>query len=213
VSGRRLLWVLLRAFARMLFLLCFRVRVYRQNRVPPKGGALIASNHQSYLDPVLLGLGLDRSICYMARSSLFRNPLFRLLIASLNAFPVKRGGRDTTAVREAVRRLRGGWCLTVFPEGTRTPDGSVGRIHAGALLIAERTGVPVVPAAIEGAFEAWPRNGWPRPGRISVAYGRPIPPQEYERLSREELAERLHREIVTLQTDLKMRIGREVRQG
>jgi len=205
-----LLWVLLRALSRIVFLMSFRVRVFGQNRVPPKGGVLIASNHQSYLDPILLGVGLDRSISYMARASLFRNPLFGWLIRSLNAFPVARGGYDTAAMREAVRRLRDGWCLTVFPEGARTPDGNIGEMRPGVLMMAERSGVPIVPAAIEGAFEAWPRGGRPKPGRIAVAYARPISPQEYECLSREELAERLRGEIVTLQSELKKKLHREV---
>jgi 1-acyl-sn-glycerol-3-phosphate acyltransferase len=187
----------------MVFLLFFRVRVYGQNHVPAQGGVLIASNHQSYLDPILLGAGLERPLCYMARDSLFRHPLFGALIRRLNAFPVNQERPGTAVIREAVRRVRAGWCLTIFPEGTRTFDGRFGRIRPGALVIAERGRVPMVPAVIEGAFEAWPRGGRPRPGRISVLFGKPISVEEQARLSRNELVERLQDELVTLRTELR----------
>jgi 1-acyl-sn-glycerol-3-phosphate acyltransferase len=190
---------------RTICILFFRVRVYNQNRVPAEGGVLIASNHQSYLDPILVGVGIERSISYMARRSLFRHPLFGGLIRALNTFPVERGGRDTAALREAVERLKSGWCLTVFPEGTRSHDGRIGRIHPGALLMAHRAQTPIVPAVIEGAFEAWPRHGPPRPGRILVGYGMPISAEEQSRLTRDELARRLHDDMLALQKELRGR--------
>jgi len=205
---QRVLWVALRALARVLFVALFRVRVFGQDNVPPEGGVLILSNHQSYLDPVLLGLGLERPVSYMARRSLFRNRAFAWLISALNAFPVTRGGRDVRAMREAVGRLREGWCLVVFPEGTRTSDGRIGRLHAGVLSIAERAGVPVVPAVVEGAFGAWPRNGPPRPHPIDVAYGRPILAGERGGRSREELAGRIREEMLRLQEALRDRQAR-----
>ena len=145
----------------MTFVLAFRVRVFGQLNVPRRGGVLIVSNHQSYLDPVLLSLGFERSVSFMARRTLFRNRAFGRLIAALNAFPVTRGGLDIAAMREAVRRLQNGECLVVFPEGTRTSDGKIAPLRPGILAIAERADVPIVPAVIEGAFEAWPRGSTP----------------------------------------------------
>jgi 1-acyl-sn-glycerol-3-phosphate acyltransferase len=190
---------------RIAFVLAFRVRVFGQRNVPRRGGVLIVSNHQSYLDPPLLAVGLERPVSFMARRTLFRNPAFGRLIAALNAFPVTRGGLDIAAMREAVRRLHDGAALVVFPEGTRTPDGEIAPLHAGMLAIVERANVPIVPAVIEGAFEAWPRDSTPRTGEISVLYGRAIRPEEHNRLSRAELVERLQSELSRLQTELRKR--------
>ena len=203
--GRRLLWIVARAVLRITFVLAFRVRVFGQLNVPRRGGVLIVSNHQSYFDPELLALGIERSVSFMARRTLFRNPAFGRLIAALNAFPVTLGGLDIAAMREAVRRLRNGECLVVFPEGTRTPDGEIAPLRPGILAIIERANVPIVPAVIEGAFEAWPRGSTPRTGEISVLYGRAIWPEEQSRLSRAELVEKLQSELSRLQAELKKR--------
>jgi 1-acyl-sn-glycerol-3-phosphate acyltransferase len=145
----------------------------------------------------------------MARRTLFRVAPFRWLITALNAFPVTRGGLDIAAMREAVRRLREGWCLVVFPEGTRTPDGRIAALRPGILMIAERADVPIVPAVIDGAFEAWPRGALPRPGKVTVSYGRAISPQERGRLSRDELVARLQTEMLRLQAESQNRRRRE----
>lgn len=190
---------------RITFVLAFRVRVFGQLNVPRRGGVLIVSNHQSYLDPVLLSLGFDRAVSFMARRTLFRNPVFGGLIAALNSFPVTVGGLDTAAVREAVRRLQSGECLVVFPEGTRTADGRIAPLRPGILAMAERAGVPIVPAVVQGAFAAWPRGSWPTTGEVSLLYGEPIPPEECRRLSRVELVERLQSEMSRLDTELRKR--------
>jgi 1-acyl-sn-glycerol-3-phosphate acyltransferase len=205
-ASRRLLWIVARAMFRMMFVLAFRVRVFGQLNVPRRGGVLIVSNHQSYLDPALLSLGFERSASFMARRTLFRNPAFGWLIATLNAFPVTRGGLDIAAMREAVRRLQNGECLVIFPEGTRTSDDSIAPLRPGIRAIVERANVPIVPAVIEGAFEAWPRGSTPRIGEISVLYGRAIRPEEHSRLSRSELVERLQSELSRLQTKLRKRM-------
>jgi 1-acyl-sn-glycerol-3-phosphate acyltransferase len=205
LTGRRLLWVVARAVLRIAFILAFRMRVFGQFNVPQRGGVLIVSNHQSYLDPVLLSLGFERSVSFMARRTLFRNPAFGRLIRVLNAFPVTLGGVDIAAMREGVRRLQNDECLVVFPEGTRTPDGRIGPLRPGVLAILERANVPIVPAVIEGAFEVWPRGSTPRAGEISVLYGGAIRPEEQRRLSRAGLVERLQSELSQLQTKLRKR--------
>jgi 1-acyl-sn-glycerol-3-phosphate acyltransferase len=183
----------------------FRLRVFDQRNVPARGGVLIVSNHQSYLDPVLLSLGLKRPISFMARRTLFRFRPFGRLISALNAFPVTREGVDTAAMREAIRRLREGWCLLVFAEGTRTQDGTIGVLRPGILMVAERADVPIVPAVIDGAYEAWPRAAAPRPGQITIVYGRAISREERHGHSREELAGRLQTELLRLKAEAKKR--------
>ena len=201
--GRQLLWFLARAACWVLFLPGFRLRVFGLANVPDRGGVLIAANHQSYFDPPLLALALARHCTFMARSTLFDNPLFGALIRGLNSFPVRRDGMDRDAVREAVRRLQHGACLILFPEGTRTPDGRMGALMPGVLSLADRADVPIVPAAIEGAYQAWPRHGHIRRHPISVWYGRPISPEERKKLSRTELAQALRKRICAAQVELK----------
>jgi 1-acyl-sn-glycerol-3-phosphate acyltransferase len=158
----------------------FRVRVRGRENVPRRGGVLVASNHQSYLDPVLVGLGLNRQIHIMAREGLFRVPGFRRLIRSLNAFPVRRGASDREAVRRAVEILSSGRLLVMFPEGTRTRDGRLQKPKRGLNLLARKAGVPVVPALIDGAFEAWPahRRLFEVLRPVRVAFDRPLEPED-----------------------------------
>ena len=164
-----------RAFSRLFVALFFRYRCFGVTNVPPSGGVLLASNHQSFLDPLLVGVAVSRQVHFMARHSLFRNAWFGGLIKELHAFPVRRGEVDIAAIREAVRILKAGKALMMFPEGTRTRDGSIGEIHSGVAIVSQRAGVPVVPVVVDGAYQAWPRHRKVfRPHPIKVAYGKPI---------------------------------------
>jgi 1-acyl-sn-glycerol-3-phosphate acyltransferase len=164
-----------RLVCQAVFLLFFRGRVFGTAKVPRTGGVLLVCNHQSFFDPVLATLALPRECHYMARDSLFRNQFFRRLIESLNAFPIKRGTADLGAIKETLRRLKSGALVVTFPEATRTPDGSLQPMAPGVILLARKARVPVVPAAILGAFESWPRQArLPRPHRVIVAYGEPL---------------------------------------
>ncbi|KPJ55680.1 MAG: hypothetical protein AMS16_03855 [Planctomycetes bacterium DG_58] len=196
VRAQDLWYTFLQFWAQLLFSVLFGIRVYGQRNVPTIGGVILASTHQSYLDPVLVGLGLSRQIHIMARENLFDRTLFRWLIESLNAFPVERGSADFAAVREGIKRLRDGHLLVLFPEGTRTRTGKIGKLHPGLGLVAYRSGVPVVPVTIEGALRCWPRGRRIfRPGRIRVMFGAPmrVTSASREELSRfmEELRDRL----------------------
>lgn len=166
----------LQFWARIIFPIVFRIRVFGRENVPAAGGVILASNHQSFMDPPFVGVGLNRQVHYMARKSLFhRNALFTGLIRSLNAFPVERDRGDVGAVRETFRRLKDGAAVLVFPEGTRTRDGGIGQLKPGVFAIAVKTGAPVVPTVIDGAYEAWPRTRlFPRPRRVRVLFGEPL---------------------------------------
>jgi 1-acyl-sn-glycerol-3-phosphate acyltransferase len=169
-------------------------------------GLLVVSNHQSFLDPVLVGMALPAAASYLARRDLFRIPVFGQLIAALNAQPVSRGAVDSKALRNILRLLRSGETVLMFPEGTRSHDGALGRFKPGAAAIAIRCGVAVLPACVEGAYECWPRRRTlPRPGRVAVAYGRPLQPRAE---SAEELTERVRAEIEGLQRFLRRYLGR-----
>lgn len=164
------------AFCRFTFTTLFDIKLWGVENVPASGGVLLVSNHQSLLDPVLLGLGLPRPLSYMAKSELFEgNPLFDKLIRSLGAFPVRQGGSAAGAIKETIERLQEGRALNIFPEGSRTDTGKVEPFQNGIALVVRKAKVPVVPAAISGSFEAYP-NGtkYPVGQQIRVMYGPPM---------------------------------------
>ena len=201
---RRYWYAVCQQVARVLFTLFFRIRVTHRERLPAQGGVLVVSNHQSYLDPILVAVGMSRPFHPMARETLFRFPPFAMLIRSLYAFPVRRASADLGAIREAMRRLKDGAVVLMFPEGTRTRDGSIAPLQAGPITIAGRTGVPVVPVVIEGAFEAWPRTCWlPRPHQVRVAFGRPLSAEEVAAGDPETLIKILGRRMQDLQAELR----------
>jgi 1-acyl-sn-glycerol-3-phosphate acyltransferase len=168
----------------------FHGRVFGREKFPARGGVLLASNHQSFFDPIAVTCTLPREGNYMARDTLFRNPLFNALISSLNAFPVKRGLGDVGAVKEILRRLKDGKVVVVFPEGTRTRDGSIGTINPNSMSLARRSGAFVVPAVVDGAFEAWPRTKLlPRSKTVFVTYADSISPEQFREWSDERVAE------------------------
>jgi 1-acyl-sn-glycerol-3-phosphate acyltransferase len=171
-----------------------------------RGGLLIVSNHQSFLDPPLIGMALCEPIRYLARRSLFGVPALGRLIAALGAEPVSRGAADGGAVRGVMRMLRDGEAVLVFPEGTRTRDGSLGPFSPGPAAIAIRCGVPVLPACVEGAYECWPRTrALPRPGRVAVAFGRAVATEGREP---EDLTAELRAEVARLRARLRAYLGR-----
>ena len=187
----------------------FSVRCFGRHNVPTSGGALLASNHQSFLDPMLAGLGLSREVSYMARDSLFRNWAFRWLIRSLNAFAVKRHTADLAAIKEALRRLKSGQLVLLFGEGTRTPDGHIAPLQAGIVMLARKAQVPVIPVVIDGAFEVWPRNHrlW-RFGAIRVIYGEPMTAQQIKDQGDDAAADILWQRQLQMQHWLRSHYGR-----
>jgi 1-acyl-sn-glycerol-3-phosphate acyltransferase len=152
------------------------LRVYdRPDPDDLRGGMLVASNHCSFLDPMVVGVALPVRVEYLARSTLFDPPGFGRLIHRLGAHPVRRGQADAGALRTMIQVLRNGGKLVMFPEGTRSRTGQMGRLRPGAASVACRCGVPVLPVYVHGTYEAWPRHALlPRPARVTVAFGRPI---------------------------------------
>ncbi|MGE0480794.1 MAG: lysophospholipid acyltransferase family protein [Phycisphaerae bacterium] len=199
VPGVRWWWRLCRLPCRWFFVLYLRGRVFERRHVPGSGGGLLIANHQSFLDPVLAALALHREAHFMARHTLFQGGRFDRLIRSLNAFPVKRGTADMAAIKESLRILRAGGLLVAFPEATRTRDGSIAPMQPGVVLLARKTGVPLIPTLILGAFDAWPRHSpLPLPGCVYVAYGEPLTPADLAGLSDEEAMTIVRQRILDL---------------
>jgi 1-acyl-sn-glycerol-3-phosphate acyltransferase len=186
-----------------------KVRVFDRRFEPAAGSAVYICNHQSFMDPILMSYALRRPMNYMARDTLFHNPVFRRMIESVNAFPVRRGRTDLTAMKEAMRRLKAGHQVVLFAEGTRTLDGRIGHFLPGVALLAQRTADWTVPVVIDGAFEAWPRTQLlPGPGNVVVRYAPPIPQAETRKMSAADLVAMLRRTIIDLQADTRRRVGR-----
>lgn len=196
----------MRFLSRCTFTVYFRGRAFNACRVPRTGGVLIVSNHQSYFDPVAVGQALPREISFMARDTLFRNPIFGRMIRALNAFPVRRGAADVGAVKEILRRLKDGWAVVIFPEATRSPDGRLGTINPNSLAIAKRAEVPIVPTVVDGAFEAWPRSQrLPSPKPVSVTYAEPISVDQVREWSLEQITETITQRMQAALEDSKAR--------
>jgi 1-acyl-sn-glycerol-3-phosphate acyltransferase len=164
-----------------------RWRATGQGNVPTTGGALLVSNHVSYLDVVFLGIPLRRPLNYMARSTLFVS-ILGWFIRSVGAFPIQREGMGASGMKETLRRLRAGGIVTLFPEGTRSKDGDLAALKPGIAVLVQRVGVPVVPVGLAGMFEIWPRSRlFPVPHPIRIHYGRPIYPNELAGLDTEAI--------------------------
>jgi 1-acyl-sn-glycerol-3-phosphate acyltransferase len=199
------LWVLCRTLA--IAALGFRVRFAA---APPRtGGLLVLSSHQSHLDPLLLGLAMSRRLSSLARSSLFQFGPFGAVISALDAVPIDRGTSTVQQMKTVIRKLQAGAAVIVFPEGTRTADGHLGELKGGFALIARRSGVPLLPVAIVGAYECWPRSRFfPRPGRIRLEFGPVITAAEVAATDDRQLTARVSEELARLDTQ-----GRAARDG
>ncbi len=175
------------------------LRATGRGHIPETGAALLVSNHMSHLDVLVLGTLLPRPLNFVARSTLFFPPL-GFLIRTLGAFPIQREGMGTQGLKETLRRLRAGGIVTLFPEGTRSPDGELGPLKQGIAVLAARAKVPIIPAAVVGTFEAWPRSRpLPRRYPIHVHYGRPITPEEIAGCAPEAVAELIRIRILECQ--------------
>ena len=164
----------LAAFFWPMFRILFRWRISGVENVPA-GGAIIAPNHQSFFDIPLVALVLalhGRRTHFMAKSELFRNPVFAWIIRGLLAFPVRRGAPDRMAIRYAIERLKQGELVVIFPEGTRSKTGQLKEAEAGLSLIAARAGAPVVPVGIAGTRLMF--SSTCRFPQVKIVFGSPI---------------------------------------
>ncbi len=157
----------------------FSLRMTGREHLPRKGPAILAMNHQSFLDPPLAGSLVPGDIFFLARRNLMKPPLLHWLLPRLNVIPVDLDGQDRTALKQVLRLLKQGERILLFPEGTRSKDGSLLPGKPGLGLIAAKSGAPIIPMRISGANKALPRSG----GRLRlcpvlVAVGEPLQIEE-----------------------------------
>jgi 1-acyl-sn-glycerol-3-phosphate acyltransferase len=200
-----IMWNLTKGLCRILCSVFFDLKTYGVKTVPKTGGVLLVSNHQSYLDPVLVGVQVFRPISYLAKSELFENPVFGWFIRGLNAFPVRQGAGDVGAVKETILRLQEGGALNIFPEGSRSEDGQLQPIEKGASLVIRRAKVPVVPVVIDGSFRAWPRGRKMfRGSPVRLLYG---PPMQLAHLRPDEISRTIDATFRSMLAELKAKNG------
>ena len=196
----------------LLFRLVWRLHDSGLEHLPRQGGILVVSNHQSYLDPPVCGSVIrERPYTIIARESLFRFKPFGILIRSFGAVPIERGSGDMGALRTAIQQLAMGRTVFMFPEGTRNEDGCTKAFKPGVALLARRARATIVPMAIEGAHDVWPR-GSSLPhlrGRLEVEVGEPIPSEVVEAWCKEGsevFLERLRHRIEELRMRCRARL-------
>ena len=153
----------------------FGFRAYGCENIIEEGPAILAMNHESYLDPPLAGICCKRQIYYLARKTLLEWPMLGPLFPKLNVIPVDQERADAAALKAVIRLLRAGHSTVIFPEGSRTPDGQLQPAQPGLGFIIAKTLAPVVPMRVFGAHAAFPRGGKPRPfRRITIAISKPM---------------------------------------
>ena len=198
-------------FHRAAMTLAFSLRVKGQRHVPKTGPALIVSNHQSFLDPPMIGLAVRRELIYLARKTLFKNPVFAAYIRSVNAVPIDQEGVGKEGIRTIVEQLQQGRAVLVFPEGERTWKGPMLPLKPGVHLLIKRTQAPIVPVGIAGAYDAWPRwRKYPIPaplfwpsvrGACAIVVGKPFDSRQLAEMPRDEALQMLFDKIHAVQQE------------
>lgn len=165
----------------------YKVEYVGTENIPMEGGYIIASNHINALDPVFIGLGIEgRQLHFMGKKELFENPIIKCFLTKLNGFPIVRGAGDPEALNYAVRVVKEGHILGIFPEGTRSKDYKPARAKRGVSMIAHKSNAAVLPVSIYNSDEMKKHS------KITVRFGELIPYENLgisEEASKEELKE------------------------
>ncbi len=187
-----------------LFKVAYSHKVYIPEGVTYPDGAIIAANHASFLDPPLVAASWPEPIHFLARKTLFDVPLLRPIITGLNAHPLQ-AANDTGALKQALELLQEGKKILLFPEGTRSRDGTMAPFKQGIGMLARKSGACIIPAYIHGSYKAWPKNKkYPTlfGAKTACVFGKPIYISEFGELDAKALqlkiTSRLEQEVVQL---------------
>ncbi|MDP7005655.1 MAG: lysophospholipid acyltransferase family protein [Phycisphaerales bacterium] len=173
---------------RGLMMTFYRYRSHGKRNVPRTGSIIFVANHQSNFDPSIVGvLVADRPFKGIARDTLFKSKLLSAFMRCFGVISIKRGESDIVAIRLAIKELAAGRCIMMFPEGTRTTDGTIGKFQRGFWLLMKKSKATVLPVGFEGAFDAYPIGQKPKlRGYIEVAAGEPIKANELLEMGEED---------------------------
>jgi len=196
-----------RGITHMFARLVFSLRVKHPERMIEDGPLILAVNHASFADPPLVGACSKRAVYFLGRRSLWKWPILGRFFTHANVIPVERNGNDLAALRQAIRRVNEGNGVVLFPEGTRTRDGSLGEAKPGIGFVIAKTGAPVLPIYAKGTFEAFPPNSkLPCRRPVTMVIGNPIhfSPEEIANATREDyqrFSQRVMDAIVALKNE------------
>ncbi|MEN8254018.1 MAG: lysophospholipid acyltransferase family protein [Verrucomicrobiota bacterium] len=169
---------------KLFLLLWHRLRVRGAENIPGHGGVLLASNHASFLDPPVVGVGYRaRPVHFMARNTLWNSKFGSWWMNHVGCIPVSRGTGDIKALKLTIKALKEGKAVSMFPEGTRTEDGELQEAKGGIGFIIEKSGCVVVPAYIDGTYKAHPKGTkFIKPCKVTITYGKPITQDDFQAL-------------------------------
>ena len=196
-SSKYLTYVSARFLFRVIALLLFRFHCQGRHHIPRRGGALICCNHQSMLDPPIVGVAASRHLGYLARKTLFKHPLFGWFLRKVDSIPLNQNGMGIQGIKATLKSLKRGGVVVIFPEGTRSKTGELQQLKGGFIALARRAKVPLIPCGLIGAHDCLPRGtGEIRFRRIRCVFGEAISVREIESLSDEQLLETVHNNIL-----------------
>ena len=165
-----MIYTLLKPILWLLFKIGLRLNVEGTENIPKDGRLVIASNHLSLLDPPVIGVAATRKVHFMAKQELFV-PILGDIYKALGAFPVRRGGADRAAIKHGIDILKDNKVLAIFPEGTRSKTGKLGKAEPGALMMASKAMATIVPCCVMGTDYRRQGRIWPK---VTVRFGKPI---------------------------------------
>ena len=181
---RNVIWFGFQVVLRVFFSIWLRYRARGHEQFVDGTGALLLINHQSFLDPLMVGLPLKRPVSFLARENLFRVPFVGWILKKTHVIPINRDAAGTTSIRATLQSMRDGFLTGIFPEGTRSGDGRVARFRPGFIALVRRGRVPVYPVGVAGSGDAMPRGAvLLRPSRVRVVFGRPFTTEEIAELT------------------------------
>lgn len=184
-TNRNAHWSAIQFVLRLVFTFWLRYQCRGLKNISRNGGGLVLVNHQSFLDPLLVGLPLQRPVSYLARDSLFPVPFVGWVLRNTYVMPISREAASTASIRNALNRMHHGFLVGVFPEGTRSRDGSVQDFKPGFISLIRRAKVPVYPVGIAGAHEAMPRDRLRfLPRTVRIVFGQPLDADTVKELSK-----------------------------
>jgi 1-acyl-sn-glycerol-3-phosphate acyltransferase len=203
---RNCVWLFFQIILSVVFTVWLRYRARGVERIPTVGGGLFLTNHQSFLDPLLVGLPLRRPVSFLARDTLFKVPVIGWILRHTYVMPLSRETGGAAGIRETLRRIDLGFLVGIFPEGTRSLDGSLGKFKPGFAALVRRMELPIYPVGIAGAHRAFGKGSlFLKPHRVCVVFGEPFPKELIDNLKQRgreaELVEAVRSRIADCQQE------------
>ncbi|MGB9678785.1 MAG: lysophospholipid acyltransferase family protein [Thermoanaerobacteraceae bacterium] len=172
-----MIYYIVRNFSKIFFKLFYSFKVEILSKIP-ENSCIFVANHQSLLDPPVVAASLKRRLIFLASTDLYKIPIIRFILIKTNSIPIKKNTADIEAIKTALKKLKEGYSIAMFPEGGLSKDGEIKKAYEGAMYISYKSSIPIVPISIKGTHDIMPFGKFiPRlKGKISVKIGQPIYP-------------------------------------